>query len=141
MRSRSTRYPFFPDWLLAGQLVFLGISALYGGYLLVVEPSGQRLQMSTSILEGTPFHDFRLPGLFLFFGLGIGALLPLPGFAFRSTWFMPGSGAVGAALLLWILVQVLFVGYVSWLQPFYALLGVSIIVLAILARHAGVSTA
>jgi len=97
--------------------------------------------MSTSILEGTPFHDFRLPGLFLFFGLGVGALLPLLWFVFRSTWFIPGSGAVGAALLAWILAQLLFVGYVSWLQLFYALLGVSIIVLAILARHAGVSTA
>jgi len=141
MISRCTRYPFFPDLLLAALLVFLGISALYGGYMLVLEPSGQRLQMSTSILVGTPFHDFRFPGLVLFFGLGIGALVPLPGFAFRSTWFILGSGVVGAVLLVWILVQVLLVGYVSWLQPFYAFLGAVITVLAILARHSRVPAA
>lgn len=135
MTFRHTGYPFRQIRLLAFLLMFLGVSALYGGYSLMADPGGRRLQMSKTILTGTPFHDFFLPGLFLFFGLGIGSLVSLLGFALRSTCSIPCSALAGIALLVWILVQVLLVGYISWLQPFYAFVGAAIAVLAIRAAR------
>lgn len=46
-------------------LLFIGVSALAGGSLLVIRPDGSLLQASLSALDGAPFHDWRTPGLLL----------------------------------------------------------------------------
>ena len=48
-------------WPLIALLLFVGGSALYGGFMLASDPTGQSLQMSTQLLPvGTAaarFHD------------------------------------------------------------------------------------
>lgn len=60
--------------LIAG-LVFQGLSGLYGGGALVRDPTGVLLQMPPSLLEGSPFVTYCIPGLILFTVLGIGPLI------------------------------------------------------------------
>jgi len=129
-----TPRPTQPDrtlaWTVIALLVLLSSSALYGGYLLAVDPTGQRLQMSTQLLAGTPFTDFRVPGLFLLVVLGVGALIPIFGHVARTRWSVFSSLVVGLTLLCWIVIQVALVGYISWLQPVFAAVGVAIAALS-----------
>lgn len=56
-------------------LFFLGISALFGSYHLIIDPSGQSLQMPLGLLNPTPFENYFIPGILLFLTNGIPPLL------------------------------------------------------------------
>jgi YD repeat-containing protein len=82
------------------------------------------MQMPLSMLTGSPFPNYLIPGLILCIVLGLGAffvlacLLALPnwGWAQRLNpvkdqhWTWSASAAFGLALMIWITVQVLMVG-------------------------------
>lgn len=109
-----------------------GLSGLAGGALLMVDPSGQTIGLPPGWLEDTPFPDYSIPGAILFTVLG---LLPT-GVAWalwtRRAWARTGALLVGAALVIWILVEVLMIGYQARppLQAVYGALGVAILLLA-----------
>jgi hypothetical protein len=105
--------------------IFNGLSALAGGFGLMGDPSGQSLQMDTSMLANSPFNSFLIPGIVLFVvnGLGnvMGTILTLTRYKFA------GQVAVlfGIVLMGWIVVQVVWVGYASLLQPLYFATGLA----------------
>jgi hypothetical protein len=127
--------------LLMGLLVFLGLGALFGGYNLVADPTGGRLQIPLTQLEGTPFSDYLIPGLILFTVLGIFplftayALWQKPSWSFlaglerltHQHWSWLASLTVGIALVIWIIVQGMILGFGHPLQVIYLLLGFVII--------------
>jgi len=51
--------------ILLGILLFTGVAAMVGGALLTIQPNGSLLQAKLSALSGTPFRDWRLPGILL----------------------------------------------------------------------------
>lgn len=116
--------------LLAGTLV-LGATASFGGGSLLLDPTGARMAMSLSWLDGTPFADYFLPGLVLFAVLGLGAFVAFTGLLTLRWWALPATLALATALAGWIGVQVALVGYASVLQPAYALLALVLFVLAL----------
>lgn len=98
---------------------FNALSALAGGFGLMADPSGENLQMHTYWLKGTPFSDFLIPGIILFVVNGLGNTA---GFALtvQKIRFAPGIGIIfGAAMVIWIITQVVMIGYMSFLQPLY----------------------
>jgi hypothetical protein len=132
-------------WLLLFLLFFQGLSATPSGAMLVIDPSGERMQMPLTLLEGAPFSSYLIPGLILSIGLGLGAffllvcLLRLPawGWAERLNpfteqhWTWTAVAFFGLALMIWIVVQVFMVGLGAWLQPFYFAVGLAILLLAL----------
>ena len=98
--------------------------------MLVSDPTGQSLQMSTQLLKGTPFSDFRVPGLLLFIALGVGATIPLVGHIARARWAVSSCLMLGLALIGWIIIQVLLVGFISRLQPLYAIVGIAVVAIS-----------
>lgn len=58
-------------YILLFFMVFLAVSGLAGGISLTADPTGGLLKMPLSFLEGTPFKNYLLPGLFLLIVLGI----------------------------------------------------------------------
>ena len=70
----KTRKPFALNILLF-LLLFLSLGALFGGGALMLDPTGELLQMPVTMLKGSPFNDFLIPGLILFTILGIFPLL------------------------------------------------------------------
>ena len=133
MRHKSTAPPRPPALrLLSGVLLFQGLSGLGGGIGLMVDPSGEALGLSMTLLDGSPFPDYLVPGLILFIVLGMAPMVVA-----RVVWEgRPGSWlaalAVGAALVIWITVQILMVGYQASppLQAVYGVLGVIILLLS-----------
>jgi len=108
--------------------VLLSIGALGGGAALVLGPRGEILPLPLSALQGSPFESYLVPGLILFFILGLGPL----GAAFlvwrRDERAPLGAFIAGAALLVWVAVQIAIIGYSNEppLQPLYLLLGAAL---------------
>jgi hypothetical protein len=95
-------------------LLFNGIGALYGGFQLITDPSGAKLQMPLSYLEQSPFHDYLIPGIVLFIVNGLFSFVTVVAVFLRipySHWLVIMQGIL---LSGWIIMQILFV------QFFYA---------------------
>lgn len=91
-------------------------------------PRGEIIPLPVSALEGSPFDTYFAPGLILFCALGLGPLLAAA-LAWRRHPLAPlAASTVGAALLIWLAVEIAIVGYSNKppLQLFYLLLGAAI---------------
>ena len=102
---------------------FIVFSAFAGGIGFILDPSGKAIGMTTDMLEKSPFMDFLIPGLILLIVLGVGNLLGTI-LTFKRHHFS-GSMAVllGITLVIWICVQVYWIGLGSFLQQLYLTLG------------------
>lgn len=130
-------------WLV-GCLIFLGVSALFGGVVLVGSPSGAWLHIPLSVLRYSPFDDFLIPGLILGLVFGLGSLVavlalwarpawPIATTLTRATgehWAWSAALALGLGQIIWITTQILMVRGIDGLQVLYGSLGVLIVVLA-----------
>lgn len=134
--------------LLISLLLLLAVGALYGGGALVADPSGGLLDMPVSLLAGSPFGDYLVPGLILLVLLGIFPLVVAWGLWFRPAWARVGVSEVDAAwlaalfvgvsLIVWILVQMTILRF--FLQPVLLAQGIAIIGTSLLPatrRHYG----
>jgi len=114
----------FLFWLLVFLLIFLGVGGLYGGLTMMMDPGGHTLHME-SILPLLPVSSLFLPGLFLVIVMGFYPLLmaygmiwhPIWPWANRVTvwsrhyWAWTGALTVGALLVLWLIFQILVIGF------------------------------
>ena len=117
-------------YILMGSIVFQGLSGLLGGIRLVLDPTGESIQIPLSWLAGSPFDDYLIPGLILFFVLGIFPLVVFYGMLKKTTWSWFAALLVGAGLIIWIAVEILIIGYHPQppLQAIYGALGLIIMV-------------
>ncbi|WP_142715844.1 hypothetical protein [Fodinibius sediminis] len=112
-------------------LFFQSASGLYGGGALILDTTGNFLQLPTALLEGTPFQDFLIPGIILFTVLGIFPLIVFVGLWRRKMWAWLGAVMVSIALIIWIGVEIAMIGYASEppLQLIYGLVGIALLIL------------
>lgn len=104
--------------------LFIAIGAIPAGLLMIIEPDGTGLGMSTGMLSGSPFHDFFIPGLFLLIVNGLfhafGGVLSL-----KSNQYAGNVGIIlGIFLLIWICVQVYYINPIHILQIIYFVIGI-----------------
>lgn len=97
-------------WLQIGLHGVLGLSALVVGFLFVSDPSGGALGMQVGWLEGSPFADYLVPGLFL--GLvisstNLGSALLLWRRHPLGEWLSVGTGLL---LVVWLAIQTAILG-------------------------------
>jgi len=110
--------------LLLGLLqLFIAIGGIAGGIGLVLEPSGTDMGMNAEVFARTPFQDYLVPGLTLLFIIGVGNLIGSAASFLRYRYSGELTVFLGGFLALWIILQVIWLGLVSWLQPVYFLLG------------------
>lgn len=128
--------------LLAALMGFQAISALGGGAAMLVAPKGGVFPIE--MLGRSPFETFWIPGLLLFGVLGVlpavatWALLARPPWAamapveraFGAHWSWPLAGALGVALVIFIVVELAMIGP-AWLQGLYAGVGGGIVALTL----------
>jgi hypothetical protein len=131
-------------FVLSLVLLVEGAAALFGGIALLADPYGEPLGMSTSMLTGSPFGSYLVPGLLLALVLGVYPLLAVlllwwrpdwQAFAWleRATgrhWTWSVGVTAGLAMMVWIAVQVLMLGANHPLQAFIAGLGLVVVLLA-----------
>jgi CHASE2 domain-containing sensor protein len=104
-------------------------AAVVGGLLLAARPDGALLQAPVVALAGSPFHDWRLPGLLL-------ATLVGGGFSAAGTrQWRRGRHArelsvlAGLGLVCFELAELAWIGFQP-LQALFMLVGVTVCVLA-----------
>ena len=122
------------------------MGALYGGIALVIDPTGNLLQMPLSNLEGSPFTNYLFPGLILLFLLGVVpafvafGLIRKPKWKWANKlniyndqhWAWTYSLYVSIMLIIWIDVQIMLIGYGAPIQIIYAFLGVLLLILTLI---------
>lgn len=104
--------------------LFIAIGAIPAGILMILEPDGASIGMSTEILASAPFNTFLIPGLVLFFVLGLLNLIA----AFLSFKKNKYAGILafllGIMLLIWLFVQIYFIGFTFFLQLVFFVVGI-----------------
>ena len=127
-------------------LAFLGLGAIFGGAILIVSPSGKLFGMPLSMLANSPFNDFLIPGIFLFFVLGVAPILLIIALIKRPAsvlaerfncfgdmhWYWSYCIYIALALILWIQIEMIFLQAISWLHTLYMLLALVIIFVTLL---------
>ena len=108
--------------------------AIGGGVGLVRDPVSN-IGMPVSLLEGTPFKDYLIPGLILLIVVGVFSLLVFVGLLLRwkAAWWL--SLASGGGLVIWIIGEAALLGYLPGagigLQIVFGLVGVAVLVVAL----------
>jgi len=116
--------------------VYVAVTALIGGLLLVADPRGTHLQLSPQVMVHGPFTTFLVPGLVLSLVVGGSALLAAILLIRGSRAGLALSGIAGMLLGGWILVELVLVRPSHLAQAAYLLIGATQLGLAIHAlRH------
>lgn len=114
-------------------LLFVGLNALAGGYLLITDPSGSVFDLKTEQLQPF-FTDYRLPGALLFSFIGILSVLTAIFVTFRSKYHAEWLILQGMIQIGWIAVQVLVFGGFYVPQLIIAAIGILLFVFGIRLR-------
>ena len=90
-------------------LFFNGISAIFGGLGLMIDPSGEMMQMHPDFLSHSPFPDFIIPGIILFVFNGVFsfiiAILTIMKVKIYP-WLVMLEGFI---LIIWLTAQIIFI--------------------------------
>ncbi|MFZ4522203.1 MAG: hypothetical protein ACOYNC_10880 [Bacteroidales bacterium] len=134
----------FTLWLLVLLLVIQSLGGLYGGLSLVLSPTGAMMKMPVSMLEGSPFGTFLVPGFILLLVLGVlpgilaYALISLPAWRWPDLlniykgihWAWTYTLYLGIMLVIWILVEIMWIDH-DILQTIFGLIGIIILILTL----------
>jgi hypothetical protein len=123
-------------WVLLLLALFVALGALGGGMGLILDPTGAAIGMDSTLLGGTPFSDFLVPGMLLLIAVG-GVQLQAAGFAAVNDPMTGGIQAVaGVTLALWIGVQVVMIGLIHPFQVAMGLIAVAQVILGLSVARA-----
>jgi hypothetical protein len=109
---------------------FIALTALLSGLIMLNNPDGSMLYLSPGLLETTPFRDFRIPGLFLALFVGGSNLISVFYFMRNNNKKYDRALLGGAVVIIWIIVQMIFLKSVHWLHIVFLIMGILIILIA-----------
>lgn len=139
MEKHPSRKPLACKFLIVMH-VLLGLGAVFGGLVLIFDPSGGIIKMPTSLLENSPFNTFLIPGIILFTVLGVFPLVVSYALVTKRHWKAADrinifaqmhwswgcSLSIGFALIIWITVEVYFIKGIAAIHLVYIFLGLMI---------------
>jgi hypothetical protein len=99
--------------------LILGVAAIAAGQAFVRDPSGKALGMATDYLEGSPFPDYRIPGLFLAVVIGGANLLSAVTLVRKVRGAAYLSLGTGLLLVAWVAIQTAIIGFRHWSQAIW----------------------
>lgn len=100
-------------YLLVIILVIVGLNGLAGGYYGLSGAEG----VPTEWLAGNPFQTYFIPSLILIIAVAVPCLLAAYIVLTKRKSYPLYAFAAGILLLVWIIIQISIIGFVSWLQP------------------------
>jgi hypothetical protein len=119
-------------FVLGVVFAFVALGALPAGFLMILKPDGSALGITTDMLGTSPFANYLIPGLFLFIVNGLVNLLASV-LSFKQHALAGWLGiALGSALVIWIIIQMLSITMSSFMQPMFLIIGIAEIVMGII---------
>jgi len=113
-------------FILLGTIeAFIALGAIPAGYAFLSDTTGINMGNSVTMLEKSPLKSFLIPGLFLLivhgFGNVYGSVL-----SFRKKNSAGITGLfLGIVLVMWIIIQVYWIGLLSFMQPLFFCIGIA----------------
>lgn len=132
-------------YLLLIILLFEGVGAVYGGTVLIADPTGEMLKLDINYINNASFKNYLLPGIILLIFNGLIPLFTFYSLLRQPDWNWPEALNIykdnswewafslysGIILVIWIYVQMLIIGYIGTIQSVFGLLGTFIIILTL----------
>ncbi len=111
-------------------LSFVTVTATLSGCIMIGDPFGEFMHLPLHILDGTPFKNFRDPGILLTAFVGgtglIALFLNMQKHPYRYNWAI----ATGIMICGWIIVQMILIHLSLWIHFLYLGIGILIILTA-----------
>lgn len=125
--------------------LFISLTSLVGGGMLMLKPDGSLLGMETEWLNESPFENYLIPGFILFTLNGILPMITFIGLLLKPKWDFANlfniypnrywawtySLYIGIITIMWIIMQQMMTQY-FWVQPVIVFIGLLIIVCTML---------
>ncbi len=109
---------------------FIAVTSTLSGLLMISNPDGGIMNLPLSLLDGTPFKDFLVPGILLTTIVGgvnlLAVFYNMQRHANRYNWAIAG-GIISSG---WIVVQMILIHAAHLLHFLYLGIGILIILLA-----------
>lgn len=116
----------FIRFSLSALLFLIALNAFGGGIYALTGAKEIPLEW----LQGSPFKNYFIPGLFLFLIVG-GCCMVSSILIYKNRKYARLSAWICSLLLMaWIAIQIYFIGYVSWLQPAVFISGIAVLLLS-----------
>jgi len=129
-----------------GLLVFLGISALGGGLMMIF--AGDTIFPAEWLTAFPVITNWVVPGLVLAIGFGVGSLVTAHGARRQPTWGVMrpveqwtrqhwswlATSLIGLGQMVWIALELLYLEGGAWLQVLYGSVGVALFLLPLTAE-------
>jgi hypothetical protein len=109
-------------------LTFIALSGLVGGVPLILHAHGEPWWMTQSLLQYSPFHSYLLPGIILFFAIGVLSCWVLLLTIKRAPGYGHWVALQGCILIGWIVVEVLMLRLLMWAHWLYAACGLVLLI-------------
>lgn len=110
----------------AALCMFTGLTAMFGGGALILSPTGgASLGLPMSMLEGTPFNTYLIPGFLLFFVVGVSNLFAGVRLIRRLASADMYAVAAGGILAIWLVTQMVMLNTVAFLHVLYMVVAVA----------------
>ena len=110
-------------------LLFNGTGALFGGWSLITDPTGDDIQLPIAYLEHSPFRNFLIPGIILFSLIGVFSLVAMVWTVLRWRNYEWLIMAQGILLVGWIIVQMILLWHFYYLQFVFGGIGFALLVI------------
>ena len=110
-------------------LIFLAVSALFGGYVLIKDPTGGIIHMPVENMKNSPFSDYLIPGIILFVCNGLFSMAIFILTLMRYKHYPLLVIFQGTILVIWIVVQLIILQSFHYFHAIYGGVGVILIVL------------
>mgnify|MGYP000126020916 CR=1 FL=1 len=109
---------------------FVAVTAMLSGLFMISNPDGSIMNLPLSLLDGTPFKNFLIPGILLTTIVGgvnlLAVFYNIQRHVNRYNWAIAG----GIIISGWIVVQMILIQAAHWLHFLYLGIGILIILLA-----------
>ncbi len=119
--------------------IFVGITAVIGGFGLVSDPSGTKMNIPLELLKNSPFTNYLVPGLILLIFIGVSHVFAGIVTFLRHRYAGSISVFFGAVLASYMITEVWFIGLVKFSQPLYFVLGAIELIFGLNLSRAGKS--
>lgn len=117
--------------LLLLLISFVAITAFVSGILILIDPDGGVMSLSTGLLKTGPFKNFLVPGIALTVLVGGTNMVAVAKYVNGHGGYYNWAIAGGIMIVGFIIVELMVIQTFSWLQTLYLTAGILIILLAL----------
>ena len=120
--------------ILGSIQAIIATGAIPAGILYLTDTTGAKMGATPSLLEHSPLDSFLLPGLFLLLVKGLATAIAAALSFMRHRYAGIAALLLGIVLIVWIIIQVWWIGFLSFLQPVILAMGMAEAVMGMMIK-------